>query len=313
MKKGVIVVLAIIVLSIVSFFPVTQNSTINVSANFDNTLRQVMHIENWKNWFPAIQEAYKKNPDDYRIKKDSAQKIDTIFFPDKKFIIHALSPMSYEVNESEGHEQNNFAFTVFPGGNSHRMDIYLVNKTPFIYTLISNKRPGEDAMIALRSYLEDPKELYGFNIQMAEIRDPVIASLLTKIKKEDLFVRIQSAHKELMDYLSSNGLIKTGHVSISYIPIMGDSLQLTVGIPVNKIAASAKGIECLSLPPKGRVLVGDYEGRFSERNEIYHAMTKYLTDHTLSIPAESFERYLNDSIPTSDSTMIRIELDYPVY
>ena len=100
MKKGVIVVLAIIVLSIVSFFPVTQNSTINVSATFDNTVRQIMHIENWKNWFPAIKEAYKNNPDDYRIKKDSAQRIDTIFFPDKKFIIHALSPMSYEVSES---------------------------------------------------------------------------------------------------------------------------------------------------------------------------------------------------------------------
>ncbi|MEO9071279.1 MAG: hypothetical protein ABI261_09600, partial [Ginsengibacter sp.] len=290
-----------------------QNSTINVSANFDNTLRQVMHIENWKNWFPAIQEAYKKNPDDYKIKKDSSQKIDTIVFPGKNFIIHALSPMSYEVSERDGSEENNFAFTVFPGGNSHKMDIFLVNKTPFIYTLFSKKRPGEDAMIALRSYLEDPKQYYGFNIQMAEIRDPVIASLLSRIKKEDLFIRIQSAHKELIDYLTSNGLVKTGHVSISYINLMGDSIQLTVGIPVNKIAASAKGIQCLSLPPKGRVLVGNYEGKFSYRDGIYHAMTKYLTDHTLSIPAESFERYLNDSIPTSDSSDIRIELDYPVY
>jgi effector-binding domain-containing protein len=42
-------------------------------------------------------------------------------------------------------------------------------------------------------------------------------------------------------------------------------------------------------------------------------MTKYLTDHTLSIPAESFERYLNDSLPTSDSSEIKMELNYPVY
>ena len=88
---------------------------------------------------------------------------------------------------------------------------------------------------------------------------------------------------------------------------------MTSGIPVNKTVAPVKGIQCLSLTPKGRVLVGDYEGKFSEWNVIYHSMTKYLTDHTLSIPTESFERYSNDSIPRSDSSDIRIELDYPVY
>ena len=114
-------------------------------------------------------------------------------------------------------------------------------------------------------------------------------------------------------YIKTNNLIKTGHASISYIPLSDDSFQITVGIPVNKSAAPGKEINCLSLPAKGRVLVGNYEGKFSERQKIYLAMSKYMTDHTLSAPAESFERYLNDSIPTSDSSVIRIELNYPVY
>jgi len=101
--------------------------------------------------------------------------------------------------------------------------------------------------------------------------------------------------------------------SVSYIPLQGDSLQLTVGIPVDKIASPMDSISCLSLPATGRVLVGNYEGKFSDRKKIYNAMTKYLTDHHLSIPAESFERYLNDSLPTSDSSEIKMELNYPVY
>lgn len=314
MKKGVVVVLIIIIIfSIVSFFPITQNSTINISATFDNTILQIVNVENWKNWYPEIKKAYQTNPGDYSIKKNSLQKIDTITIPGKKFIIHALTPMSYKVNEISGQLENNFAFTVFPGETKNKMKIYLANKFPLIFQLFGLNKAGENALTGFKSYMETPVEFYGFDIKMSEIRDPTIASRLIKIKEKDIFNKIQISFMDLMHYINANSLIKTGHISISYIPLQGDSLQLTVGIPVNKLAPPNDGISCLSLPAKGRVLVGNYQGEFSGRKKIYNAMTKYLTDHTLSIPAESFERYLNDSVPTSDSSEIRMELNYPVY
>jgi len=314
MKKGIVVILIIIIIfSIVSFFPITQNSTINISATFDNTVLQIVHVEDWKNWYPEIKEAYKSNPADYSFRKDSSNKIDTIIIPGKKFIIHTLTPMSYNISEVGNHMENNFAFTVFPGGAKNKMKIFLVNRSPLIFTLLNINKAGENALNGFRNYMESPEEFYGFDIKMAEIRDPIIASLVTKIKEKDIFHQIQISFTDLMNYLNTNKLIKTGHISISYIPLQGDSLQITVGIPVDKVAAPADGISCLSLPAKGKVLVGNYEGKFSDRQKIYNAMTKYLTDHALSIPAESFERYLNDLIPTSDSSEIKIELDYPVY
>ncbi|HUZ59685.1 MAG TPA: GyrI-like domain-containing protein [Hanamia sp.] len=314
MKKWVVAILVIIVLiAIGSFYPITQNSTINISATFENTILQVIHIDNWKNWYPEVKKAYETNPADYSIKKDSSQKIYTITIPGRKINIHQVTPMSYEVNEVGGAVENNFAFTVFPGGSHKMMKIFLVRKAPLIYSLFRDKNIGENTLQGLKYYLETPKELYGFDIKMSEIRDPVIASSVFKTKKGNIFIKIQGTYNELMQYLKENKLIKTGHVSISYIPIMGDSLQVTVGVPVNKSAPSGKEIKCLSLPAKGRVLVGNYDGKFSDRQKIYNAMTKYLTDHNLAIPAESFERYLNDSIPTSESSEIRMELDYPVY
>lgn len=313
MKKSVAVVLIIIIFSIISFFPITQNSTIDISATFDNTLLQIVHVENWKNWYPEIKEAYKLNPAGYSFKRDSSKKIDTISIPGKKFIIHTLTPMSYEISEVGNHLENNFAFTVFPGGTKNKMKIYLVNKSLLIFTLFNINKASENALNGFRNYMETPEEFYGFDIKMAEIRDPIIASRVIKIKDKDIFNKIQISLMELMNYLNTNKLIKTGHFSISYIPLQGDSLQITVGIPVDKIATPVDGISCLSLPAKGKVLVGNYEGKFSDRRQIYNAMTKYLTDHDLSIPAESFERYLNDSIPTSDSSKIRMELNYPVY
>lgn len=313
MKKGIIAALLIIVVLLAaSFYPVTQNSTINIDATFDNTFLQILHVDNWKNWYPEIKQAYKDNPASYRISSDSSKKIDTITVPGKKFIIHAVTPMAYNVIET-GSPSQNFAFTVFPGETKGEMKIFLEKKSPLITAIFQDKRDQQSPLEGLKNYLETPLEFYGYNIKMAQIRDPTIASLVMKIDQKDIFTKMQTARQELMEYLKNNQLQKTGVISVSYIPLQKDSIQLTVGIPVHKIAPANKNIQCLSLPAKGRVLVADYTGLFSERNKIYKAMTKYLTDHTLSIPAESFERYLNDSLPSSDSDEIKMELNYPVY
>jgi|SRR5665213_438748 len=313
MKKGLFVVLLLIICIVVCLYPVTQNSTINISATFENTANQVIHVEDWKNWYPEIKEIYQTNPRQYRLSKDLSKKIDTVFIPGKKIIINIISPMSYQINEVSDNSENNFAFTVFPSESTHSTSIFLIQKRPFISKVLNGKKTNENPLNGLKVYLEDPKELYGFDIKMAEIRDPIIASTVFRIPKKDIFQKIRKADTLLRHYIGQKKLIKTGHISISYIPVNADSLQVTVGIPVDKLADSMDGINCLSLPVKGRVLVGNYEGKFSERRKIYSAMTKYLTDHGLSIPAESFERYLNDSVPLNDSSEIKIELDYPVY
>jgi effector-binding domain-containing protein len=314
MKKGFLFILIIILLlSIVSFLPVSQEKTITVSATFENTILEIIHLENWKNWYPAIEEAYKNDPEGYSLKSDTSGKIYTINSSGKKYTIHAITPMSYQVIENDSNSKNEFAFTVFPGTVPHTMQLFLEKKNSLLFTLFDHNQSGEIALNGLKSYLEDPKSFYGFKIETGKIRDSIIASSVFKIKGNEQFAKIQDGLLNLEKYLKANNLTKTGHTSISYVPLRGDSLQITIGLPVNKIAASAAGIECLSLPGSGKVLVGDYEGKFSDRQKIYRAMSKYMIDHTLSPPAESFERYLNDSVPTSDSSFIKMELNYPVY
>lgn len=314
MKKGFLLILIIILLlSIVSFIPISQKTTITISATFENTILQIIHLENWKNWYPGINEGYKNNPAGYSLKKDTSGKIHTIITSGKKFIIHTITPMSYQVIESDSGTNNVFAFTVFPGTIPHTMQLFLEKKNTLLFTLFDQNQAGEIALNGLKSYLEDSKSFYGFKIETGKIRDSIIASTVFKIKRKEQFAKIHYGVLNLEKYLKANNLTKTGHSSISYVPLRGDSLQITIGLPVDRIAASASGISCLSLPGNGKVLVGDYEGKFSDRQKIYSAMSKYMIDHTLSPPAEAFERYLNDSIPSSDSSFIKMELNYPVY
>ena len=314
MKKRVAGILLIVVLLIIFLsFPVSKKTSISISANFDNTMPQITNVYNWKNWYPSIKESFKNDPAGYSINKDPSQKIYTINTPDKKYIILAITPIAYQVREVTGNWEDIYAFSVLSGDTLGRMKIIIEKKSPLLLTIVGKDKTGDIAINGLKTYLEDPKEFYGYNIGMSTIRDSVIASCVSKIRNKDVFLKIQELQQNLLHYIQHNNLLKAGHISISYNPISDDSLQITVGIPVNKTAPPDKEINCLLLPAKGNVLVGNYEGSFSERKNIYHAMSKYLTDHTLAVPAESFERYLNDSIPSSDSSMIRIELNYPVY
>lgn len=313
MKKIVIAILSAAIIIIALFFPITKNKTIIISATFDNTFPQIIHLENWKNWYPGIKEAYEKNPASYRLEKDSTQKKYTIIVPGKKYIIHVISPMSYQVSEISGNWANDFAFSFFPSDTARKIKINFAKKTSLLFSVLRANKAGENAMKGLKFYLEDPKSFYGFGIEPAQIRDSVIASSAYRIRRKDIFSKIQNAYLNLIQYVKTNGLIKTGHTSISYSSLPNDSLLITVGVPVNKTALPDKEISCLALPAKGKILVATYEGLFSDRKKIYLAIWKYMTDHTLSAPAQPFERYLNDSIPSSDSSVIKIELDYPIY
>src|ERR1017187_1049662 len=175
MKKRVVAFLIILVILIIFFFfPVLKKSSISLNASFDNTMPQITHVENWKNWYPSMKESYKNNPAGYHFTEDPTQKIFTVSIPGKKFIIHAITPMAYQVREVSGNWEDIYAFTVFPGDTLGRMKINIEKKSPMLLAIFGKNKTDEVAINGLKMYLEDPKEFYGFNIGMSTIRDSVI-------------------------------------------------------------------------------------------------------------------------------------------
>jgi effector-binding domain-containing protein len=88
-------------------------------------------------------------------------------------------------------------------------------------------------------------------------------------------------------------------------------LELILGIPVNKFVKSSEDVKCVHIP-KGRMLTGEYEGRFGERQKIYETFGKYARDHYLENVGAPFETYLNNKLPVSDSDIVHFKLYYPI-
>ena len=64
--------------------------------------------------------------------------------------------------------------------------------------------------------------------------------------------------------------------------------------------------------PGGKVVVGDYHGKYSERQKVYTAMEKYIQDHALQKQVAPFERYLDNKVPAGDNDMVNMQVNYPV-
>jgi effector-binding domain-containing protein len=96
-------------------------------------------------------------------------------------------------------------------------------------------------------------------------------------------------------------------------PAGKDSLRMMIGLPVNKPAVSAQNVIFMQLPAHGRMLVGYYTGKYGGRDKLYLAMKTYLTDHHLASPEDPYEKYLDDKIPANDSSLVHLQVNFPIY
>jgi len=87
---------------------------------------------------------------------------------------------------------------------------------------------------------------------------------------------------------------------------------MMAGIPVNKTVPSNPDIQFVKMP-KGRMLVGEYEGIYSKKASLSNAMEKYIRDHMMVGVAVPYEKYLNDSIPANDTSIVKLKMYYPVF
>jgi len=301
----------LLILGAALLVPVTRTRTFEISATFRNTVGTLMHPSLWNDWYPGLGGHGASQPSADTFTGGGKPKIFTLGVAPDTIRVHEINPSAYEVREAASGRR--FSFSIYPGTTPGTMTVNLVNRSPLLFAEFRKELPGEAAITALKSYLENVRSFYGYDILATKIRDSIIASIVLRIPKKDLFPAIHEGFRELQEYLAAKDLARTGHVSVSYIPLSPDSLRVTVGIPVNQFATPAHGVACLLLPGKGNILVGTYQGLFSGRQNIYNAMARYEADHSMMAPSEPFERYLNDSLPDSDSSRIMMELNYPVY
>ena len=314
MKKFFLLTLIVIVTFIIIYFiPVTQTNDVVIKANFDNVLSSLRSPARWEKWHPVVKNFHASNEEHTQQPLDSLHNIYTFTDDKDSVVVKTKNPFLYDVQEYLPQNFSSYAFEIMPSFTATKFTtVRVIEKTPLLFYLLPSLHTaeGEQGATALKKYLENTKEFYGYDIKAEPVPDTVFATKMITILRADVFKILPAEFEKIRSFIKACNLSQTNFASVSYIS-KGDSLQLIVGIPVDRFVKGNTDIECVNIP-KGRMLTAMYEGKFGDRKIIYDAMKKYTKDHSMVNVGASFESYINDQLPVSDSSIVKFKLYYPI-
>jgi hypothetical protein len=321
MKKvfGLLVVLIFVFLIVSFFIPVRLEKKRFIANSFPNIVSSIFGPENWTHWEPSVSRAWQRDSSSCQFSNDSTHHIVTIGIPGKTFRVTQLSLSVYEVEEIQKGDTSAFGFGIIPfvGNGRQRSDhnsyvVYAQAANLFykMFPFMAKPSFADSTVAALRSYLEDVRRFYGYPIDVQLVTDTLFITNKKDIHTRDLFKTIAATTDLLQNYAAKNNCAYTG-ANLSFIPLPHDSITFMEGLNINKTVSSNDTCVFRQLPSDQYLAVAQYEGRFRDRPALYAAMAKFLFDHQLIRNGLPLEKYLGP-LPTSDSSIIKMELSYPL-
>jgi hypothetical protein len=322
MKKVVLIVfLVLIVLMIVSYFiPVRKLNEVVVANTYSNIIKATLQPRNWIKWNGDVKAAWQKDSSSCHFIEDSINHVSTIDIPGIKIQIVQDNFLLYHLTENKNNHESRFTFLL-------TMNTGEVKGTPGINTLITyghvsrylydffhydddvnfeNKTIG-----SLRNYLENSENFYGFPIEIGQSPDSIFLTKTFVSSKKEIFKNLPRVFNELDSFARSKGVTNPVNKNIYFNPINKDSFSVNAGININKKVPDDYLISCKQFYSGQILIIGQYEGPFFKRLDLYKSMDQYLLDHQFVKGGASYERYLSP-LPSSDSSMIKIELFTPL-
>jgi hypothetical protein len=232
--------------------------------------------------------------------------------------ISEVSYMLYQIAEPGSHGDTT-AFTlailpdVSPQHDPNKISLsYAYPSTVFYKFFPRFEKPTKESRIVgeLQHYLQDNTLFYGYPITTERLVDSFFLATQKDIAARDLLKTLPGMIKELEDYARSNSCRVIAQ-NISVAPLGHDSITLMAGLNIDRSIPGDNVHTFRELPSTLGLVAGEYEGAFRDRIRLYTAMEKFITDHALAKHGLPYERYLT-SLPTSDSSYIKIRLLFPV-
>lgn len=292
-------VAVLIGLLLLSFLTVKIKKQIVIGADIGNVAAQVTRLENWKHWYPHL------------IGEDRAAGND-LFRPIN------INPSEIIVKEEVDGRRLYHSIFAMPDAYGAKTRLTWIIATSLL-TSSKEKLALADEMETglknLKKFIEDPKQLYGFPIEIKPISDTLVIGKKLIVAKKDRINTLARTYHELFQYAIENNIpLGDNTPRLANFGLFNkDSIRLMICIPVPRTGKLKNGIIYMKMPQQGRVLVGTYNGAYAHLDQLRKAMEKYIADKELRKAGPDYEKYLSNPVSPRDSLDMNIEICYPIY
>lgn len=300
--------LIIVLIVLISF---KQQKTIHIKVQYFIALQQLLQPENWKKWQPDVKKAFQQDPAEVKISKRNL--VFTIQIPGSTINLKPQG-FAFDVDKNSTWKNSRYQLIAVPILKDGTAQITINQKTNLWNRLLDllGRRPIND-IDQLKAFLEDPRRYYGFDIRRTMVADSNIVVEKKRILIKNKASEIAQTEQDLKAYIQQQNLKVVQPVIADIRNIGQDSLRLMIGLPINKQTVSAGKIQFMHQPPHGHMLTGFYNGKYGGRQKLYLAMKTYIADHNLSSPEDAYEKYLDNKIPVSDTSWVRLQVNFPIF
>ncbi len=321
MKKAFQFLLVIIIcFLVVSYFiPVVRQEEIPVSNTLANIVSSIFQPKNWIKWNPIVKEAWLKDSSKCKFQEDSSKQTVTITIPGKQITIYRESYLLYKLEEVADAKNSSAVLSIIPfmgnppTGSNYQARIAYGQNTRLIFKIfpfLEKNLFTKKSIDELKSYLEDPTLFYGFPISIKQTSDTLFLTSKQILNQQEFFKKLPVVFDSLDSYARASKL-EPGNRNVYYQTLSDNSLEILAGININKIVEPDSLYTFMHIPAVEYIVIAHFEGRFGDRARVYGAINKYVADNQLIRIGVSFEKYLSP-LPVSDSSVIRMDLCYPL-
>lgn len=311
-RKPLPILIVFIILAAILLIPFDKEDVIKINAPYFNCYQQLNSPQNWEKWQSDINGIYQT--DSSLCKLSTADNGFKIVIPDGSFIIQRQSSANLNVKKSVRNKPLSYDCAVIPD-TSGLITSVVINYSTSVIKYIFSELTGTNShyadMYDFKKYMEDTKAYYGYYIKTDFLtRKRIIVNIKTVLTK-DVLAEAATMRNQLYHHIAQKDLKQIAPLMLHYTARSQDSIQVTMGIPINKAIKPDQGFLYMEIPA-GNALMADFSGRYGDKQKAYTAVEKYIQDkhlHRKIAPLEVFD----SELPKDADEITMFRLVYPVF
>ena len=307
--KKYIIGLAIIIISYFSFVILKPSSnkptSVLVSCTEAALTRNMLDLKTWQKWWPG-----KKNNDT------------TFSFGEANYTLTKLVGNGAAIKVSIGSDIEN-GFLQFLSVNDTSCNLVwtpiLISTLSFTDKLLhpfkKNVLNNNITLLldSMKNYFSDPKNIYGFKVNMSKVTDPHLISIKKSYMQYPTTAEIYATIEKLETYATLNGTKKTNTAMMNvHKSEVGNLLDVMIALPVEN-PLNASGAFLPKFMIQGALLEAEVIGGAATVEKCLGQFNNYLADYKLSAPAIPYQSLVTDRSKILDSNLWVTKIYQPVF
>ena len=164
----------------------------------------------------------------------------------------------------------------------------------------------------MKSFVEQPLNIYGFDIKEITLNDTLLLVTKFKCDKRPTSAQIYNTANELSKYLNQYNQKAINNPMVTILDNQTYDYTVMVGLSINSRVPETEKFRLKRMPVNGKMFIANVTGGDFKILKGYEALKNYLLDAKRPSPAVPFELLINDRRLNSDSTKWETRIYYPV-